>query len=111
MKNQYLVRVPRKDLKATMNMFDVPKGANDVRMVYDGTKSRLNDSLWAPWFALPTVEGLARNMVSGSWFADNDFADQFLFFNLHPASLQEFCGIDLSRLFPECADENEEFFC
>jgi hypothetical protein len=36
--------------------FAVPKGKDDIRMVYDGTKNGLNDSLWAPWFSLPTVK-------------------------------------------------------
>ncbi len=30
------------------SFFSVPKGENDIRMVYDGTKSGLNDSMWAP---------------------------------------------------------------
>ena len=30
--------------------FPVPKGSNDIRMVYDLTKSGLNDALWHPGF-------------------------------------------------------------
>jgi hypothetical protein len=33
--------------------FAVPKGESDICMVYDATKSGLNDSLWAPSFGLP----------------------------------------------------------
>lgn len=39
------------------SFFAVPKGEQNIRMVYDEMKSGLNDSLWAPWFALPTIEG------------------------------------------------------
>jgi hypothetical protein len=45
-------------IDALMNYFAVSKGLSDIRMVFDGTKSGLNDSLWAPWFALPNSSGL-----------------------------------------------------
>lgn len=40
-------------IDALMHYFDVKKGVDDIRMVYDGTASGLNDWLWAPWFLLP----------------------------------------------------------
>ncbi|KAL7561687.1 hypothetical protein ACA910_016450 [Epithemia clementina (nom. ined.)] len=46
-------------IKATMNYFAVPKGNTDVRMVYNGTKSGLNECLYAPWFFLPDSDALA----------------------------------------------------
>mmetsp|Transcript_3766 Transcript_3766/g.5133 ORF Transcript_3766/g.5133 Transcript_3766/m.5133 type:complete len:353 (+) Transcript_3766:4123-5181(+) len=108
-KNQYLVKLGKRDILATMHMFDVPKGENDVRMVYHGTKSGLNDTLWTPWFPLPTVEALVRSMTQGTWSGDNDFADQFLNFVLH-AELQKYCGIDLSQLFPHDTDDQRELY-
>lgn len=69
-------------------------------MVYDGSKSGLNSSIWAPWFALPTAESMVRWVIAGSWLADNDLGDCFLNFPLHP-DLQNYCGIDLSLLLPE----------
>ena len=30
------------------SFFAVPKGTDDIRMVYDGTKSGLNDAIWVP---------------------------------------------------------------
>ena len=42
-------------VESIMYMFDVAKG-DDIRMVYDGSKSGLNNCLWAPWFALPTID-------------------------------------------------------
>ena len=38
-------------------------------------------------------------VIAGSWLADNDYGDMFLYFPLHP-NLQTFCGVDLSQLFP-----------
>lgn len=85
-----------------MNVFSGPKGEGDIRLVYDGTKSLLNTYLWAPWFCLPTLEGLLRSVGEGTWMGDNDIGEQFHNFVLH-ASLQPYCGIDLTRLFPERA--------
>ena len=83
-----------------MFFFYVPKGEDDIRMVYDGTKLGLNKSLYAPWLALPTIDTLAQWVFVGSWCADNNYCDIFLNFPLHPA-LQKYCGIDLIELFPE----------
>jgi len=45
-------------ITAFMFFFDVPKGIDDIRMVYDGTGSGLNNVLWAPWSILPMVDSL-----------------------------------------------------
>jgi hypothetical protein len=36
--------------------FAVPKGESDIRLVYDGSSSGLNGSLWAPSFWMPTSQ-------------------------------------------------------
>ena len=82
-----------------MNYFAVPK-ASDIRMVFDATKSGLNEALYAPWFALPTVQSLERTVVSGTWMGDDDYGEQFYNFWLHEKA-QPFTGIDLTRLIPE----------
>jgi hypothetical protein len=69
-------------------------------MVYDGTKSGLNEMLWAPWFPLPTVDSLLCSVESGTWMADNDVGEMFLNFILHE-SVQSLCGVDLTKYFPE----------
>ena len=63
-------------------------------------KSGLNDILWAPWFPLPTVESLLRNVEPGTWMADNDVGEMFLNFILHE-SVEALCGVDLTKCFPE----------
>ena len=40
----------------------VPKGENDMHMVYDETSCYLNDTLWAPNFYLPTTGTIISNM-------------------------------------------------
>mmetsp|Transcript_4997 Transcript_4997/g.7674 ORF Transcript_4997/g.7674 Transcript_4997/m.7674 type:complete len:119 (+) Transcript_4997:1980-2336(+) len=88
-------------------MFDRPKGDSDIPLVYDGSKSGLNGALWAPWFALPTVETMCRTLEPGYWCADNDYGDQFLNCPLDER-IQPYCGIDLSQLYPEKAKKTED---
>jgi hypothetical protein len=85
-------------VKLLIFFFDVPKGVNDIRMVYDGTKSGLNAALWAPWFPLPTVDSLLQSVGPGTYMSDNDVGEMFLNFVLH-ASIQEQCGVDLTGFF------------
>lgn len=57
--------------------FSVPKGDNDIRMVYDGTKSGLNEAMWVPRFALPTIETHLRSIDEETFLADVDVGDCF----------------------------------
>jgi hypothetical protein len=80
--------------------FSVSKGDTDIRMVYDGTKSGLNDALWAPWFALPTVESHLRSVGPSTHMGDIDIGDMFHNFVLHE-QVQQVAGIDLTPFFLE----------
>jgi hypothetical protein len=66
-----------------ISLFEVPKGLTDIRMVYDGTKSGLNEVLWAPWFPLPMIDSFLQSVEPGTWMADNDVGEMFLNFVLH----------------------------
>ena len=91
---------PTNGIKSLTSFFSVPKGEDDIRMVYDGTKSGLNAALFAPWFGLGNVTSMLRAVESRTWSADNDFGEMFLNFWLHP-SLRAYTGIDITELFPE----------
>jgi hypothetical protein len=91
------------DVRSLTSYFAVPKGSDDIRMVYDATASGLNDALWAPNFWLPSAEGLVEAMEVMSWMGDLDMGEQFLNFLLHP-DLQQYCGIDLR---PFAGDERK----
>ena len=77
---------------------DKAKGA-DIRMVYDGTKSGLNDSIWAPNFYVPSIDSLVGLIDSNSWMSDIDLGEFFLNFPLDE-SVQSLAGIDLTTCFP-----------
>ncbi len=87
-------------VKSLTSFFAVPKGENDIRMVYDGTKSGLNDAMWAPWFSLPTIETHLRFVNECSFMGDIDIGDMFHNFILHGKN-QCVAGVDLTSFFPE----------
>ena len=88
-------------IHSLMSYFDVPKGADDIRMVYDGSASGLNENLWAPWFSLPTIDNLVRALEPGYSMADNDVGEMFHNFVLHK-DLRRLCGMDFTPYFKKC---------
>jgi hypothetical protein len=90
-----------------ISLFEVLKGLSGIRMVYNGTRSGLNELLWALWFPLPTVDSFLRCVEPGTWMADNDVGEMFLNFVLHQ-SVQALCGTDLTKYFPDGIPEETQ---
>eukprot|EP00978_Attheya_sp_CCMP212_P014300 scaffold36374_cov58-Attheya_sp.AAC.6 len=97
---QRYVDVAEDEIHAFISYFAVMKGLYDIRMVYDGTKSGLNDCLFAPWFALSTMNTMFRSLDVDFWCADNDFSDNFLNY-LIGKELRVYCGIDVDILLKD----------
>jgi hypothetical protein len=74
--------LPGKVVRGT-HYFCVDKGANDIRMVYNGTSCGLNDVLWAPCFGMPTVKQTLRALLPGYCQCDLDVGEQFLNYSPH----------------------------
>jgi hypothetical protein len=70
-------------VESLTSFFSVLKGEDDLRMVYDASKSGLNASLWAPSFQLPTCETLTNLLSPDSWMGDLDLGEHFHNFPLH----------------------------
>ena len=68
-------------IKSLTHYFAVPKGENDIRMVYDMTASGLNNALWAPRFWMPTVTNIIDCSTCTTWFGDVDAGEMFLNFH------------------------------
>lgn len=81
------------------SFFAVPKGDDDIRMVYDGTVSGLNDAMWVPRFGMSTLETHFRSLEPGTHMADVDVGECFLNFVLHK-SVRPLTGVDLTHYFP-----------
>ena len=50
--------------------FAVPKGDDNIWLVYDGSVSGLNLSIWVPWFFLPTLRTHLRAVDGDTYMAD-----------------------------------------
>jgi hypothetical protein len=78
-----------------IDYFDVPKGSDDVRIVYNGTSCGLNAVTWSPRFPLPTPATAARHLNFNYCGVDIDLGEFFLNFPL-PLELRSVSGVDLS---------------
>jgi hypothetical protein len=85
------------EIESLMNYFAVSKGDTDVRVVYDGTLSGLNGSLWAPYFPLPTLQSHLRIVEPGTYMADNDVGECFHNWILDER-VRKWCGINLMSI-------------
>jgi hypothetical protein len=47
-------------VKSFIKYFAVPKGEDNIRLVYNAAANRLNKCVWVPTFWLPTVYTLVR---------------------------------------------------
>ncbi len=63
-------------MKSVLDVFTVPK-ADDIRPVYNGASSGLNDAIWAPWFGLPTVLSQLRGIQPVTYMGDTDVGEMF----------------------------------
>ena len=79
------------------SFFQVPKGEDDIRMVYDATACGLNDALWAPGFWMPTIINMLDCATSDSWFGDVDAAEMFLNYLLN-VDVRPYAGMDVTWL-------------
>ena len=57
--------------------FEVPKGDEDIRIVYDGTKNGLNVAAWILSFYLPTSSSLGRLLQPGTYQMDMGIREMF----------------------------------
>ena len=77
--------------------FAVPKGTDDIRIVYDATACGLNHALWSPNFALPTIDSVLRGANQDTWFSDIDLGEMFLNYFLDE-ELRRFAGVDVREI-------------
>ena len=93
---------PTSKIKSLIKYFAVPKGmlddvVQDWRTVFHEVANKLNDSVWAPSFSLPTVNLLLWIVDSNSLMEDRDIGEMFLNFQLDPRTMQ-FAAINLGPL-------------
>ena len=87
------------DVKSLTHYFYMDKG-EDIRMVYNGTSSGLNDSLWETHFALLTVASMLIAVYVGTYMVERDIGYMFIKSILSEVA-RPFCGVDVSNVRTE----------
>jgi hypothetical protein len=82
-----------------MAFFPVEKGDDDIRMVYDGSVSGLNNAMWVPRFVLLMINTHLWAIEEQTYMADVNAGEIFLNFILHK-DLRSVSGVDLTCFFP-----------
>ena len=72
----------------------------DIRMLYNGTLSGLNDTLWDPQFTLTKVRIMLRATEVGTYMADMDTDEIFLNFTLSK-DVRPYCRVNISNMRTE----------
>ena len=83
-----------------LHFFAVPKGDSDIRVVFDGTSSGLNETLWAPNFYLPNARAAALNISYSSWMSDMDCGEMFHNFFMVDRRIRKCAGLRVDKIFP-----------
>ena len=96
-------------VKSFIRYFSVPKGDQDVRMVYGGTASGFNAIVWVSKFGLTSVKTLLCGNFPASWKEDLDIGEMFLNFMLY-LDAQKYVGVDVTNLFLEDMSDNQRVF-
>ena len=84
-------------MNSLTGFFAVPKGADDIRIVYDATACGLNNALWSPNFFLPTIDSVLRGANKDSWFSDIDLGEMFLNYFLDE-DLRKYASVDVREI-------------
>lgn len=96
-------------LKSLIKYFPVPKGEDDIRIVYDATANELNEAVWVPSFWLPTVESMLRALDPNSFMLDRDIGEQFLNFPLHETAWA-YTGLDLGPIMGDSSPSPNRWY-
>ena len=76
------------------SFFSLPKGIDDIRMMFDATVSVLNGSLWAPNFMLPSMGSFIMMVGPETHMVDLDIGEMFYNFRLS-SLMAKYCGVGL----------------
>lgn len=99
----YIKLVPKSEVESFMEFFAVPKGEDDIRIVYNGTRCGLTPALWAQKFWLPNADTVLRMMHYNYALGDLDAGEMFLNYPL-TEDLVSVSGINLTKLKKEICE-------
>jgi hypothetical protein len=91
-----------------LHFFAVPKGDLDIRVVFDGTSSGLNETLWSPNFYLPTAKAASLNISFSSWMSDMDCGEMFHNFFMDQR-IRKCAGLRMDRISKGGTTGNQKY--
>ena len=74
----------------------MPKGTDNIRVVWDLAKNGLNEQMYTPSFFLATLGTYLRRIEAGVYGGDFDIGEQFHNYMLHETE-QVFCGVEIPQ--------------
>ena len=77
--------------------FYVPKGNDNVRVVYNGSTSRLNDTMWVPSVSATNANSMLRLKEPGTWNIGLDVGEHFLNFMI-PREIRPYVVVDVTSV-------------
>ena len=80
----------------TVPRFPIPKGSDDIRVVWDLAKNGLNKQMYTPSFFLATLGTYVRRIEAGVYGGDFDIGEQFHNYILHETE-QVYCGVEIPQ--------------
>jgi hypothetical protein len=86
--------------RTTVPRFPIPKGADDIRVVWDLSKNGVNETMYTPTFFLATLNTYLRRLEVGAYAGDFDIGEQFHNYILHESE-QIFCGVEVPEILME----------
>jgi hypothetical protein len=89
--------MPGMFVKLFIKYFALPKGEDDIRMVYNATVNKLNKAVWLPMFWLPRIDILVQKVGRDSWMTDCNNGNMFLNYQLHE-EVRLYMAVDLTCL-------------
>ena len=75
--------------------FHIPKGDNNIRLVYRISVCGMNEALWSTKLWMPSVENVLDTAIHSSWFGDVDSSEMFHNYKLSEKA-QTYAGVDVS---------------
>jgi hypothetical protein len=96
-------------VKSLTTFFGVPKGEDDMRVIYDGSLPCLKAALWCQWFMLTNINSHLRTVEPGTFMSDVDIAELFLILFLD-WSLRKYAGVNLTSYFGDDLGKGKDTF-
>jgi len=93
-RRRYIVLCEEEDIEVFITVFSVPKGDDDIRVVWSQSETGVNECYWPPKFFVPSGGTMHRRLPNHAWCFDDDAGEMFYNFNV-PEEHQKYQGVEI----------------